>query len=214
MLFLLFQLGNDHYALDVAQIAEVMPLVGITRIPQAPPGVAGMFDCRGVPVPVIDLSQLMLGRPAQSRLSTRIIVVELSRRHRRNTPTRLDCGTRHRDDAARAGRLRRCRCDQRWRAVSGAGGRRRPWARAMGRGEQAPAGIRAGRVVQTAGRNVMAIPDFASLLKQSMGLDAASIGSAAIERAVDERRSICGLKDPLAYWELVRDVRGGAAGVD
>ena len=76
MLLLLFQLGNDHYALDVAQIAEVMPLVGITRIPQAPPGVAGMFDCRGVPVPVIDLSQLMLGRPAQNRLSTRIIVVD------------------------------------------------------------------------------------------------------------------------------------------
>jgi chemotaxis-related protein WspB len=76
MLFLLFQLGNDHYALDVAQIAEVLPLVDITRIPQAPPGVAGMFDCRGVPVPVVDLSQLMLGRPAQHCLSTRIIVVD------------------------------------------------------------------------------------------------------------------------------------------
>jgi chemotaxis protein methyltransferase WspC len=48
----------------------------------------------------------------------------------------------------------------------------------------------------------MASPDFASLLRQSMGLDAASIGSGAIDRAVEERQSICGLKDPNAYWEL------------
>jgi chemotaxis-related protein WspB len=37
--------------------------------------VAGIFDCRGTPVPVIDLSQLALGRPAPRRLSTRLIVV-------------------------------------------------------------------------------------------------------------------------------------------
>src|SRR5881296_1135938 len=47
----------------------------------------------------------------------------------------------------------------------------------------------------------MAPPDFASLLRESMGLDVASIGSAAIERAVEERQSICGLKDTGAYWE-------------
>jgi chemotaxis protein methyltransferase WspC len=50
----------------------------------------------------------------------------------------------------------------------------------------------------------MAVPDFASLLKHSIGLDAASIGAATIKRAVDERQSTCGLKDSLAYWELVR----------
>lgn len=49
----------------------------------------------------------------------------------------------------------------------------------------------------------MASPDFARLLRQSMGLDAASIGLAAIDRAVGARQSICGLKDPRAYWERV-----------
>ena len=34
-----------------------------------------LFNCRGVPVPVIDLSQLTMGRPAQSRLNTRIVLV-------------------------------------------------------------------------------------------------------------------------------------------
>jgi chemotaxis-related protein WspB len=75
MLLLLFQLGQDRYALDTSRVAEVLPLVDITRIPQAPPGVAGLFNYRGVPVPVIDLSQLTIGRPAQSRLNTRIVLV-------------------------------------------------------------------------------------------------------------------------------------------
>jgi len=75
VLFIVFQLGKEYYALDAAQVDEVLPLVGIKPIPQAPPGVAGVFECRGVPVPAIDLSQLVLGRPAESRLSTRMIVV-------------------------------------------------------------------------------------------------------------------------------------------
>lgn len=74
MLFLLFQLGNDRYALEAGQVAEVLPLVNLKQIPQAPPAVAGVFDFRGEPVPVVDLSQMALGRPARSRLSTRIIV--------------------------------------------------------------------------------------------------------------------------------------------
>ena len=36
MLFLIFELGKDRYALDVRQIAEVMPLVGVKQIPKAP----------------------------------------------------------------------------------------------------------------------------------------------------------------------------------
>ena len=75
MLFLLFELGSDRYALDVQCVAEVLPFVGIQPIPHAPAGVAGVFDFRGSPVPVIDLSQLTLGRPAERRLSTRIILV-------------------------------------------------------------------------------------------------------------------------------------------
>ena len=74
MLFLLFQLGNDRYALEAGQVAEVLPLVSLKRIPQAPPAVAGVFDFRGEPVPVVDLSQLALGHPARYRLSTRIIL--------------------------------------------------------------------------------------------------------------------------------------------
>ena len=75
MLFLLIELDREQYALDVQQIVEVLPLVRIRRIPHAPPGIAGVFDYRGAAIPAVDLSELMLGRPSASRLSTRLVVV-------------------------------------------------------------------------------------------------------------------------------------------
>jgi chemotaxis-related protein WspB len=75
MLFLLFQLGNNRYALEAARVVEVVPLLGLQPIPQAPQGVAGLFNYRGRPVPAIDLSALTLGQPASEHFSTRIIVV-------------------------------------------------------------------------------------------------------------------------------------------
>ncbi|WP_024303716.1 chemotaxis protein CheW [Pseudogulbenkiania sp. MAI-1] len=76
MLFLLFQLGDERYVVDARQVVEVLPLLHIKRIPLAPPGVAGAFNYRGTPVPVVDLCQLALQRPAEARLSTRLIVVD------------------------------------------------------------------------------------------------------------------------------------------
>jgi chemotaxis protein methyltransferase WspC len=50
----------------------------------------------------------------------------------------------------------------------------------------------------------MAVADFETLLKASIGLNAASIGPSAIGRAVQERLAACNLEDPRAYWELLR----------
>jgi len=76
MLFLLFQLGSDRYALEASRVEEVVPLLSLRQIPQAPPGVAGMFNYRGNMVPAVDLSQITLGQPARECLSTRIIIVQ------------------------------------------------------------------------------------------------------------------------------------------
>jgi chemotaxis protein methyltransferase WspC len=46
--------------------------------------------------------------------------------------------------------------------------------------------------------------DFEELLKRTMGLDAASIGTPAIERAVQQRLAACGLKNTEIYLERVR----------
>ncbi len=77
MLFLLFQLGKERYALDTRQVAEVLPLLGVKHIPLMPAGVTGILDYRGKPVPVIDLIELTLGRAAARQLSTRIVLVHL-----------------------------------------------------------------------------------------------------------------------------------------
>ncbi len=75
MLFLTFRIGDESYAIDTAQIAEILPLLRITGMPQAPAGVAGLINYRGRSVRVIDLSALMLGEPAQPHISTRLILV-------------------------------------------------------------------------------------------------------------------------------------------
>jgi chemotaxis-related protein WspB len=75
MLFLLFQLGKERYALQASGVVEVVPLLELKPLPQAPRGVAGIFNYRGRPVPAVDLCALTLGQPATERFSTRIIIV-------------------------------------------------------------------------------------------------------------------------------------------
>ncbi len=75
MLFLLFQLGADRYALEAARVVAVLPLLELKKLPTTPRGVAGLFNYHGVPVPVVDLSDLLLGQPAAERLTTRILLV-------------------------------------------------------------------------------------------------------------------------------------------
>jgi chemotaxis-related protein WspB len=76
VLFLLFRLGKDRYALPATQVVEVLPMLEVKRIPQAPPAVRGAFDFRGRPVPLVDLSQMAMGVPAREQLSTRIVLVD------------------------------------------------------------------------------------------------------------------------------------------
>ena len=75
MLFLVFQLGTDRYAIEAAQVVEVLPLVKPKQFPRAPLGVAGVFDYHGEPVPLIDLAELAAGKPSRKWMSTRIILV-------------------------------------------------------------------------------------------------------------------------------------------
>jgi len=79
MLFLQFYMDDARYVLPARDVIEVIPLVKLQPLPQVPPHIAGLLCYRGRSVPVIDLCQLMLGRPCNQRLSTRIIVVNARR---------------------------------------------------------------------------------------------------------------------------------------
>lgn len=77
MLYFLFQLGEESYALALRQVQRVIPRVATRPLPLAPPEVIGLAAYHGRPLPVVDLCQRVLGRPCRERLSTRIMVVSL-----------------------------------------------------------------------------------------------------------------------------------------
>lgn len=74
-LFLLFRIGAERYALEAAEIAEVLPHLNLKAIAHAPHWVAGMLAHRGQVIPVIDLAALAFGQQARARTSTRLVLV-------------------------------------------------------------------------------------------------------------------------------------------
>ncbi|HEY9801596.1 MAG TPA: chemotaxis protein CheW [Leptolyngbyaceae cyanobacterium] len=75
MLMLLFYINNQRYALASQQVVEVLPLVSLNSLPHAPEYFSGVFNYRGQVIPVLDLCQLMHGKPCSQYLSSRIILV-------------------------------------------------------------------------------------------------------------------------------------------
>ena len=75
MLFLLFELDGERYAIDAREIAHVLPLAPVRAFAGTPAYIAGVIDYEGAPVPVVDLSMLALGRPARALMSTRLVLV-------------------------------------------------------------------------------------------------------------------------------------------
>lgn len=75
MLCLLFRLGEDRYALETSAVEEVLPVVNWKEIPQVARGVLGVFDYHGTIVPLLDLSEFIVGRPSSMHMSTRIVLI-------------------------------------------------------------------------------------------------------------------------------------------
>jgi chemotaxis-related protein WspB len=78
MLMLLFHIGNNLYAIESSRVIEVIPRVSYREVHHVPNYVAGVFNYRGVIVPVIDLCHLIRGKPSQAHLSTRVMIVSYS----------------------------------------------------------------------------------------------------------------------------------------
>ena len=54
-----FWLAGRCLGLDVRWVGEVVALEAMTRVPSARPAVRGLFNLRGEPIVVIDLSELL-----------------------------------------------------------------------------------------------------------------------------------------------------------
>ncbi len=75
--YITFKLGDESFALNVAQVREVLEIAQITKVPTAPAYMRGVVNVRGKAIPVVDL-RLKFGLPAvPDTVHTRILVIEL-----------------------------------------------------------------------------------------------------------------------------------------
>lgn len=75
--YITFKLGDEIFAINVAQVREVLELPQITKVPTAPDYMRGVVNVRGKGVPVVDL-RLKFGLPkTDDTVSSRIVVMEL-----------------------------------------------------------------------------------------------------------------------------------------
>ena len=74
MLLLGFNIGNDKYVIDTANVVEVIPLVRLKDLPGSHDGISGLLNYHGEFVPVVDISLLCNKTTGNDTLTTRIII--------------------------------------------------------------------------------------------------------------------------------------------
>jgi len=73
-----FNIDNEEFGIDILKVEEIIRVISITKIPNAPDFIEGVINLRGKVIPVIDLrTRLNKIRKAHDN-NTRVIVVEVS----------------------------------------------------------------------------------------------------------------------------------------
>ncbi len=72
-----FKLGKEEFGVDILKVQEIIKLIEITAVPNAPKFVEGVINLRGRVIPIIDL-RIRLGMERKDLDNkSRIIVVEI-----------------------------------------------------------------------------------------------------------------------------------------
>jgi len=72
-----FDLGNEHFGVEIVSVDSIIKMQEITRMPQTPDFVEGITNLRGEVLPVIDLRKRLNVTPKEADSETRIIVINL-----------------------------------------------------------------------------------------------------------------------------------------
>lgn len=75
--YITFKLGDELFAINVAQVREVLELPLITKVPTSPDYMRGVVNVRGKAIPVVDLRLKFGLPPAADTVNSRIVVLEL-----------------------------------------------------------------------------------------------------------------------------------------
>jgi len=74
--FLTFSLGDEDYGIEILTVREIVGLLPVTPVPQAPFSVRGVVNLRGQVIPVVDLRLRFGMKAAEDTEETCIIVVQ------------------------------------------------------------------------------------------------------------------------------------------
>lgn len=76
--YLTFKLGEEIFAVDVAQVREILDFTTVTKIPQTPDFMRGVINLRGSVVPVVDMRLKFGMAKTEKSVNTCIVVVEVN----------------------------------------------------------------------------------------------------------------------------------------
>ena len=82
--FRIFKQGHDKiyegiYGVNVSKVREIIKIPSLTELPGVPDYIEGIFDLRGVVIPVVNLAKWMqIQEPESSMLKPRVIITEFS----------------------------------------------------------------------------------------------------------------------------------------
>lgn len=76
----IFHLDDREFALPIAQVMQVVRMVALTPIPDAPVWMSGLINLRGQVTPVIDLRARLGMKPLPPRPTARILIVQCGAR--------------------------------------------------------------------------------------------------------------------------------------
>jgi len=77
--YVVFQLEEELYGVDIHQVRHIEKLPPLTRVPNAPPFVRGVCNFRGSVIPVIDLKKRLDIQGSQDDANAKIIIVNIGR---------------------------------------------------------------------------------------------------------------------------------------
>ncbi|MFA5864561.1 MAG: chemotaxis protein CheW [Phycisphaerae bacterium] len=75
--YLTFSLADQEYGIGILKVREIMGMLPITAVPQAPDFVRGVINLRGKVIPIVDFRLKFGMAPAQQTEKTCIIVVSV-----------------------------------------------------------------------------------------------------------------------------------------
>lgn len=73
----IFELGAEHFGIDIASVEGINKMLDITKIPQSPDYMLGITNLRGSVLPVLDLQKRFGMKSEEQTNETRIVVANM-----------------------------------------------------------------------------------------------------------------------------------------